>query len=425
MKSEFAKYSMQGTGRAVLGVPALAVAGFVGRDAAHSLLAKAASNGAGLDAQELQASVDHVNYHLQSYLLGPNIIERCSEVQPDNQSAYVQCAKDEISTVLTTIEFTIAVGAAAIAIPALNKAWAYFSLASNAQSNNLVHNFMGLKNKTPDANEYDPRFDPESKLFDPDAVEIEEVAERLTPRIIAPSAFATDHSFEIKNGVSPTAEIVLQPGDVVYAEKGSLLSMDSGIDMNLVQVKNAGSLFSGESPLQAAFTNEETRPQTLIITPKTQGEIVEIDMSVEGRILCNNGAFFASYNSVDINFMHLRDKSLRTFSGMGWGVQEVIQSEGEPARVLLTSSGQVHERELGQGETISVQGNAVLAMSQSVKVSLRELKGGVNRLFGGEGKFLLNIEGPGKVWMSTKAEPPEAKEGSGVFGMIRQLLPGG
>jgi uncharacterized protein (AIM24 family) len=105
-------------------------------------------------------------------------------------------------------------------------------------------------------------------------------------------------------------------------------------------------------------------------------------------------------------------------------VQEIMQTE-EPARVLLTSSGQVHARELGYGEKLSVQGDAVLAMSHTVNVSLRELKGGANRIFGGEGKFLLNIEGPGKVWMSTKAEPDEAKEGSGIFGMIRQLLPGG
>lgn len=425
MKSEFVKYSMQGTGRAVLGAPVLMVSGLVGRDAVHSVMVKVASNGAGQDAQGQQDAVDHVNYHLQSHILGPTIIERCSQEQPDNQSAYIQCAKDEIMPLFVSMEFAIAITAAAFAIPALNRAWAYFSLASNAQNDNLVHNFLGIEKEKSDPNEYDPRFDPESPLFDPDADEPTEAQVIPTPRIVPASAFANDHSFDIKNGVSPTAEIVLQPGDVVYAERGSLLSMDSGIEMTLVRVKNAGSLFSGESLLQAAFTNETTRPQKLIITPKTQGEIVEIDMSVEERILCNNGAFFASYNSVDINFLNLRDKSLRTFSGMGRGVQEIIQGEGEPARVLLTSSGQVHERDLGQGETVSVQGDAVLALSQSVKVRLRELKGGANRIFGGEGKFLLNIEGPGKVWMSTKAEPQEEKEGSGIFGMIRQLLPGG
>lgn len=418
---------MHGIGRAVLGIPVLTAGAFVAKDGAHGVLVLAAGAGRDKDAEAQQAALDYVNYHLDAYFIGDSVIEECTTQQLDNVASYIACTKDELSTIILTAELGFGLFAATFALPLLNRALGYISLAGNAQRGTLVHNFLGRKKDEPDPNEYDPRYDPESPEFEPDE-DMDDEPESAGDKIIMPnmvplSAFESDHSFSIKNGVSPSAEITLQPGEVVYAETGSLLSMDAGIDMIVTRMGGVSSFASGESPVKLEFKNTSDQPRNLVLTPKTKGEIVEIDMSQEMRILCDNGSYFASLNAVEVGFKKYGDKSVRTFSGLGWGLQEIVEMEG-PARVLLASKGQVYTKELGYNEVATVQGDAVLAMSQTVQISLKEVKGTANRIFSGEEKFLLNVHGPGKIWLATgNGEEPE-KGASGIFSTIRGFLPG-
>jgi len=85
------------------------------------------------------------------------------------------------------------------------------------------------------------------------------------------------------------------------------------------------------------------------------------------------------------------------FGGEGFILQEITG----PGMVFLAIPGEVHERTLGDGETLLIDPGHIAMFEPSVQYDINMVKGIKNVLFAGEGLFLATLRGPGKIWLET------------------------
>jgi uncharacterized protein (AIM24 family) len=67
--------------------------------------------------------------------------------------------------------------------------------------------------------------------------------------------------------------------------------------------------------------------------------------------------------------------------------------------------GEVVERTLAPGETLRVHPGHVGMFEESVNFGITTLRGVSNIFFGGDGLFLAELTGPGRVWLQTLTLP--------------------
>jgi len=69
--------------------------------------------------------------------------------------------------------------------------------------------------------------------------------------------------------------------------------------------------------------------------------------------------------------------------------------------VFLEIDGDTLEYNLEPGEKMIIDQGHLAAMDESIEFDIQRVKGMKNMLFGGEGMFLANVTGPGRVWVQT------------------------
>ena len=69
--------------------------------------------------------------------------------------------------------------------------------------------------------------------------------------------------------------------------------------------------------------------------------------------------------------------------------------------VFVEIDGKSHEYTLAPGEKLVIDCGYLAAMEPTVTFDIETVKGLKNIAFGGEGLFLGNLTGPGKVWLQT------------------------
>jgi uncharacterized protein (AIM24 family) len=69
--------------------------------------------------------------------------------------------------------------------------------------------------------------------------------------------------------------------------------------------------------------------------------------------------------------------------------------------VFVHAGGTVIEKDLKPGETLRVDTGCIVAFATTVDYDIKFVGGFTNALFGGEGLFLANMTGPGKVYLQS------------------------
>jgi uncharacterized protein (AIM24 family) len=101
-------------------------------------------------------------------------------------------------------------------------------------------------------------------------------------------------------------EIVLNPGEQFFAERGSLIYLEKGIEREMRVLQNGvwGMLkrgMSGESIVLVVYKNISRDPKKMVVAGK--GGMVTINLAeMEGGILCKKGYYVASSQQVDVDF---------------------------------------------------------------------------------------------------------------------------
>jgi len=210
-------------------------------------------------------------------------------------------------------------------------------------------------------------------------------------------------------------EVELDPGESVVAEAGSLMYKQSIVQMETVfgdgshsgqgggfldKLIGAGKrVITGESLFTTVFSHAGASGKAKVaFAAPYPGTIIPLTLSnFGGKIICQKDSFLCAARGVAIGIHFQRKILTALFGGEGFIMQK-LEGDGQ---VFVHAGGTVVERELAAGERLDVDTGCVVAFAQTVDFDVKSVGGVKSMLFGGEGIFLAQLTGPGKVWLQS------------------------
>jgi len=201
----------------------------------------------------------------------------------------------------------------------------------------------------------------------------------------------------------------LEPGEVVTAESGRLLFMSDNVKME-TKVKGGflGGLkrkIAGESFFMVYFSPVKG-PGIVGFAAESPGKIIPVELGPGESMICQRDAFVASEESVEIEAAFVRRLGAGLFGGEGLFLQRVTG----PGTFFVNIGGEIIEYNLEEGQRLLVDTSCVGMFQPSVTYEIRRIRGVRNILFGGESLFLVELTGPGKVWLQSMPVRELARE---------------
>ena len=195
-------------------------------------------------------------------------------------------------------------------------------------------------------------------------------------------------------------EVELNSNESFYAERGSLVYMDGGIEQE-VQMSGSGlanvisSKLSGESIFLVRYQNKTHLSKKLVITGR-QGSVKHIKVVPGHTLILRRGDYVASNNKVQIDLNFSVNKFL---TGSGLTYQKITGD----STVFFDCVDTLIEKNLSVGEEIIVDENHLKAMYDisDSQISIQRDTNIIRNLVAGEGLLMTRIIGPGKVFLSS------------------------
>jgi uncharacterized protein (TIGR00266 family) len=205
--------------------------------------------------------------------------------------------------------------------------------------------------------------------------------------------------YEISGTVMQTVALDLMPGEVIYSQTNSMCWMNDQIEMD---THTGGGFFAG---LKRSFSGggffvtdfTANGPGHVAFAPRFPGTILPFQLEAGQSLLCRKETFLCAEKSVTLEIAWRKRLGAGFFGGEGFILQKVTG----PGTVFLDLSGEVVERELGDGERLLVHAGHVGLMAPSVQFDIQMVRGFKNVLFGGEGLFLATLTGPGHIYLQS------------------------
>ena len=196
-------------------------------------------------------------------------------------------------------------------------------------------------------------------------------------------------------------KVLLESGESIVAEAGAMMAMKGNIE---VQTKTAGGILKGllrklavgESIFLNTFTAREGGG-VIWLAPSIPGDITYIQLKGNGLLVQDTG-YLAHYGAVDYELNWRGIRGLLAEGNIVW-----LRLYGDGG-VWVNSYGGIICKELGVGETITVDNNHLVAFDDTVTLNIKKFGGWKSFLFGGEG-IVVELKGPGKVYMQTRILP--------------------
>ena len=214
--------------------------------------------------------------------------------------------------------------------------------------------------------------------------------------------------YEIVGDDMQYVEITLDPNETVISEAGSLMMMDSGIQMETIfgdgseaqkglagKLLGAGKrLISGESLFMTAFTNDSYDVKNVSFASPYPGKIVPLDLAhLGGKMICQKDSFLCAAKGVSVGVEFNRRLGSGLFGGEGFILQKL---EGD-GMAFIHAGGTIGKKILKEGESLLVDTGCLVGFTPDVTYDIKMVKGVKTALFGGEGLFLAHMQGPGVV----------------------------
>jgi len=210
--------------------------------------------------------------------------------------------------------------------------------------------------------------------------------------------------YQIRGTVMPSVEVSLQQSESVYTEAGGMAWMTSNIGME-TNMKGGmmGALkraVAGESLFMTTYTCQ-SGSGFVTFTLEVPGTIIPMELAAGQTMICQRDAFMCAESSVELD-MHVNRKfGAGLFGGEGFILQKVTG----PGTAFFEITGETVQYDLEAGQSLKVDPGHLAMMDPTVSFDITRVKGVTNVLFGGEGLFLANITGPGRVWLQTMPLP--------------------
>lgn len=220
--------------------------------------------------------------------------------------------------------------------------------------------------------------------------------------------------YEIKGGMMPVVEIILDAGESMVCERGSMVWMSPNMQMETRGGgvgKMIGRAFSGEAMFQNIYT-AQGGPGMITFGSSFVGNIMAIELRPGQEIICQKSAFLASTAGVTLEIAFQKRASAGFFGGEGFIMQR-IKGQGI---VFLEIDGSAVDYMLAPGQQMVIDTGYLAMMDGTCTITAETVKGGAkNMLFGGEGFFNTVVTGPGRITLQTM---PKSQLASEIASMI-------
>lgn len=204
--------------------------------------------------------------------------------------------------------------------------------------------------------------------------------------------------YEIKGGAFPIVTCLLENGEQMITEKGSMVWMTPNMEMQTTG-GGIGKMFSKALSGERLFQNIYTAKGNGMITfgSSFPGRIVAVEIMPGREFIVQKSAFLASEKGVELSIHFNKKLGAGFFGGEGF----IMQRLSGRGMAFVEIDGELVEYELAAGEKLVVDTGNVAGFSGSVSIDIQSVPGVKNMLFGGEGLFNTVLTGPGKVWLQT------------------------
>ncbi len=222
---------------------------------------------------------------------------------------------------------------------------------------------------------------------------------------------AHEIDYKIYGNDMQCVEIELDPQEAVVSESGSMMMISDGIQMQTIfgdgteqggfmsKLLSAGKrLLTGESLFLTAYYNAGNGKQHVTFAAPYPGKIIPLNLKeLGGKVICQKDAFLCAAKGVSIGIEFQKRLGTGLFGGEGFILQKL---EGD-GWAFAHAGGTIVQRNLAAGESLKVDTGCVVAYTSTIDFDIEFVKGIKNIFFGGEGLFLANLKGPGKVWIQS------------------------
>lgn len=197
-------------------------------------------------------------------------------------------------------------------------------------------------------------------------------------------------------------EIILKPGESVYAEPSAFCYSDGFIKAKTTTggiMSAVKKLVTKEKLFQVLWTNNGSKKGRIGFASPYLSTIEEVEVSPSYSLIAQRGAWLASDPSVKLDItMNLG------MSGFLGGEGIIFQKFTGNGRVFITAGGDLKAINLEVGETLNVDTGCIVGFAESVKYEVKLAGGIFTSIFGGEGLILATLKGPGVVILQTHPE---------------------
>lgn len=208
-----------------------------------------------------------------------------------------------------------------------------------------------------------------------------------------------DH--KIVGTTMPVLEMQLGTGETVIAESGQLSWMTGSIELHtstggggimgvFKRVAGGGTLFMTEYTAKGA-------PGMVAFATKVPGHILPVRIEPNTGYMVHRHGFLCGTPGIQVSAGFQRSLGAGVFGGNGFVLQKLAGS----ADAWIELDGEVVTYDLSPGETLRVHPGHVGMFEERVSFDITMLRGVRNVLFGGDGLFLAQLTGPGKVWLQS------------------------
>jgi uncharacterized protein (TIGR00266 family) len=213
----------------------------------------------------------------------------------------------------------------------------------------------------------------------------------------------------IRGTTMPVLEVHLTPGESVVAESGQLGWFDDGVELETTTAlagadgmwDAAKRSFGGGTFFMTRYSST-TQPGTVVFPARLPGKIFQVPLGPDRSYLIQRHGFLAGLEGVELTTaFHPGHLGSGLIGGFGFLLQKL---EGA-GHAWVELSGELSEYDLEPGQTLRVHPAHIGLVEQSVQYELTTVPGIKNKVFGGDGLFLMRLTGPGKVWLQSMSLP--------------------
>ena len=211
------------------------------------------------------------------------------------------------------------------------------------------------------------------------------------------------------NGTTmPVLEVMLEPGEALISTHGELSWMTA--NMQLSQTTNTGGGGGLGGVLKRAvggggvfLTRYEAvgGPGMISFAAKLPGRIFPIEIGPSGGYLVHRHGWVCGTPGITPTVALQQSFRGGIFGGEGFILQK-LEGQGQ---AWIELSGEVATYELAAGQSLLVHPGHAGLFQDSVSFTVIRLPGIANRYMGADGHHLIQLTGPGNVWLQSMPIP--------------------